>query len=296
MRYKKPALSFDDQVLLLEKRNLVVDDRAVAAEILSHISYYRLICAYCKEFQLPNSDDFVPGCNFRDIHSLYQFDKKLRFLMADTLETIEVHFRTQITYQLAIVGGAFAHLNRDHFSLAFNHAEFVAKVKDLENDSSDKFVQHFHLKYCQEPDLPIWMATELMSFGMISRMYSGLKNEFQKPIAAQFNLHPSILRTWLHTLSYIRNICAHHGLLWNRELAIKPEIPYRDGRWPYLGVNPKSTYAVIIILQDLAMSINSASECRQHFFMHLSGCDARQLAGMRVLNNWSKFKPWSEIS
>jgi abortive infection bacteriophage resistance protein len=216
--------------------------------------------------------------------------------MADTLGAIEVHFRTQITYQLAMAGGAFAHLSKEHFSLVFDHPSFVTRITTLEGESSDKFVEHFRLKYFEEQYIPVWMTTELMSFGMVSRMYSGLRNDFQKPIAAQFSLHPSVLRTWLHTLSYVRNICAHHGRLWNREIAIKPEIPYKDGRWPYLGVNPKSTYAVLIILQDLAMSINSTSGCRQHFFEHLSACDERQLGGMRVPKNWAKFKPWSDLS
>jgi abortive infection bacteriophage resistance protein len=295
MQYTKPALSFEDQLRLLEKRGLVVEDREFANAVLSRISYYRLICAYCKQFQKPNSDDFEPGSTFKDIYLLYVFDKTLRFALADALETIEVYLRTQVTYQLSMADGAFAHLNKDNFSLIYDHAAFAEKVTALEEDSSDKFVEHFRLKYHEENHLPIWMATELMSFGMISRMYAGLKNEFQKPIAAKFNLHPSVLRTWFHTLSYIRNVCAHHGLLWNRELAITPEIPYKNGRWPYLGANPKSAYAVMVILQDLAVTINPSSQCRQVFLKHLTKCDERQLNGLKVPKNWKTFSPWVDI-
>jgi abortive infection bacteriophage resistance protein len=220
MRYTKIALTFADQVRLLESRNLIVADRAAAEEALSHISYYRL-SAYFRPFRIKNSEEF-DGASFADVMALYRFDKELRSLIDDALETIEIHFRTRLTYHLALAGGAFAHTNPAFFMPMFDHTGCLAKIQELEGPASDKFVSHFRTKYHEEQHLPVWMATELMSFGTISHVYGALTLNLKNAIVDGFDIHYSILTNWMHTLSYIRNICAHHGRLWNRELAIRP--------------------------------------------------------------------------
>jgi abortive infection bacteriophage resistance protein len=55
------------------------------------------------------------------------------------------------------------------------------------------------------------MATELMSFGNISRVYGALDLGLKKEIVDGCDIHYSVLTTWLHTLLYIRNICALTG-------------------------------------------------------------------------------------
>jgi abortive infection bacteriophage resistance protein len=207
MRYPKPALSFADQVKLLESRKLIVEDRAEAEDVLSHISYFRL-SAYFRPFRKSDSEEFN-GATFNDILLLYKFDKHLRLLISDVLESIEVHFRTRITYHLALRGGAFAHINPSNFLPGFDHLAFLAQIKEMEAKSSDKFVAHFQGKYISESHLPIWMATELMPFGFLSRVYSSLTYDIQREVADDIGVHRSVLiKSWLHTLSYVRNVCA----------------------------------------------------------------------------------------
>jgi len=121
MRYTKIALSFADQVRLLESRKLIVEDRAATEETLSHISYYRL-SAYFRPFRIQDSEDF-DGASFSDILAVYRFDKELRSLIDDALETIEIHFRTRLTYHLAMAGGAFAHASPAFFMPSFDHQD-----------------------------------------------------------------------------------------------------------------------------------------------------------------------------
>ena len=73
----------------------------------------------------------------------------------------------------------------------------MAKIKELEGPASDRFVSHFRAKYHEEEHLPIWMATELMSFGTISREYGGLTLDLKKAIVSGFDIHYSILTNWL---------------------------------------------------------------------------------------------------
>jgi abortive infection bacteriophage resistance protein len=75
------------------------------------------------------------------------------------------------------------------------------------------------------------MAAEIMSFGMISNLFQGLKFSDQKYIGRIYNLPAPVLSSWLHFLTYIRNLCAHHSRIWNRELAIRPKFPDKTLGW-----------------------------------------------------------------
>ena len=53
----------------------------------------------CIRFRKPNPDgslsnDFIPGTTWNDINSLYRFDRKLRLLVFDAIERIEIALRT----------------------------------------------------------------------------------------------------------------------------------------------------------------------------------------------------------
>ena len=103
--YTKPALTIDQQIDLLEKRGLSIPDHAQARRHLSNISYYRL-SAYMLPYRVLDSsgnylDQFVPGATWDDVYNLYKFDRKLRLLVFDAIERIEIALRTQVIYQLS---------------------------------------------------------------------------------------------------------------------------------------------------------------------------------------------------
>ncbi|MCE3239055.1 MAG: uncharacterized protein K0R24_2036 [Gammaproteobacteria bacterium] len=96
--FDKPALSIEEQINLLLNRNLILNDLHEACHYLTTIVYYRLMI-YFKPFLAStiNSDnEFKPETSFSDIVSLYVFDRKLRLLVTDASERIEVAFRTAI--------------------------------------------------------------------------------------------------------------------------------------------------------------------------------------------------------
>jgi len=66
---------------------------------------------------------------------------------------------------------------------------------------------------------PLWVVTELMTFGELSRWFALTKDVKVKSAVAKDLGMPSreVLEGTLQLLSYIRNICAHHGRLWNRQ-------------------------------------------------------------------------------
>lgn len=250
MRYDKLPLTVEQQVALLESRGMVIHDHAVAVQTLRCISYYRL-SAYWHPFKT-EGDRFAPGTHFSRALELYEFDRHLRLLVMDAIERVEVRLRTQATYHFSHAFGAMGHVEPMNFRRDFNHAAWIGKVRAEAKQSQEVFIEHFRARYDGFPDLPLWMATEVIPFGALSRFYEGMRPAEQRLIAAGHGIHHSVLRSWLRTLAYVRNLCAHHARLWNRELAVAPELPRHDGRWqPPLTPSNRRLFAVLLLLRQL---------------------------------------------
>ena len=113
MEYQKPPLTYNAQLDLLITRGLRVVDRVTALGYLRNISYYRL-SAYYLPFK--QNEEFKPNTCVEDIINLYTFDRKLRLLVMDAIESIEIALRSQIIYHLSHTYGAFGYLNSNNFS------------------------------------------------------------------------------------------------------------------------------------------------------------------------------------
>lgn len=226
--YNKPWLSVADQVTVLESRGLIIDDRAIAEEFLGFVNYYRF-SGYCLAFQDRN-DHFRSGVKFSDIIYAYEFDSDLRSLVGDWLELAEIDLRTQSVHLFSEKYHAFGHCDQVNFSNPFSkkisHAEWLTRLQDdTKNSEKERCVAHFKARYLQYPDLPIWAAAEVMTFGSLSRFIGGLKRKDRKTLAKFYNLNSEELATMVHHLSYVRNVCAHHGRLWERYHQIKLLLP-----------------------------------------------------------------------
>lgn len=240
-RYNKPALTFSQQVDLLISRGLIIENRRRVEKTLANISYYRL-SAYMLPFKKCENnvvkDEFVEGTTWDKVYDLYKFDRKLRLLMFDAIERIEVAIRTQIVNQLSLKYGSHWHDNRSIFRAPVtrrrrNGSTFVDDVytdiqehiKDrLRNDRSEAFIQHYRATYSEPENPPSWMSVEIMYFSQLSRICEGLKQRADRTgIARYFALPPDTFLSWLHALNFTRNLCAHHSRMWNRDMNIVPE-------------------------------------------------------------------------
>ncbi len=172
--YQKPWLSYADQVAQLIARGLTITDSAAAEQFLSHINYFRF-SGYCLAFeQHPHA--FRPGVTFEQVRASYDFDLALRDLVTEALEMIEVDMRTAIAYYFGQKYGAFGHVDPANFFRTFDHQGWLSRLRDETGRSSESFVTHFRNSHSQFPDLPIWMLTETVSFGGLSKMFQGMLN------------------------------------------------------------------------------------------------------------------------
>ena len=148
----------------------------------------------------------------------------------DAIERVEIAVRTQLTNAFTLKYGAFGHLNKDNLpridKARWN--DLIQKIREEADHSQEHFVEHYQKKYRKESDLPLWMAVELMTFGMLLTLFRGVETDIKRSIAAVYGVSAEVLESWLHCLNQIRNICAHHGRLWNRVMGIRPAIPRRN--------------------------------------------------------------------
>lgn len=249
--FTKPWQSWPDQLRTLEARGLVVSDRTVAEAFLSHVNYYRL-SGYCLAFE-QSRHVFVPGTTLEQIQGAYEFDRVLRDLITEALEIIEVDLRTTIAYHFGQHYQAFGHTSAGNFYAAFRHQDWLDKLHAEALRSNEQFVQHYRNTYLGFPDLPVWMVTELMSFGALSLMYKGMIRQDQRAISQRYGVQSRFLASWLHHLVYVRNVCAHHARLWDRVWAIKPDVPpIPPWRPPILPGNDHLFVTLLILRRLLA--------------------------------------------
>lgn len=256
--YNKPALTVDQQIDLLVSRGLSLPDKDKARHYLQFISYYRL-SGYTISFEQiidgKRTHQFKTGTIFDDILVLYDFDRHLRTLVMDAIERIEVAVRTQICLALAITyNDSHWHLRRDLFKPEFNYNAFIKKCTEEQQNSKEKFVLHYKNTYTQPELAPAWMTTELLPMGTWSIVYKNLENRSDKKrVSDVFKLSPVDLESWLHALTYIRNLCAHHSRIWNRHFTIRPKQISEYVKY----LTPTTTFAAQAAMMHLLLKIIS---------------------------------------
>lgn len=294
--YQKPWLSQADQVSRLVARGLNVSDTVAAQRFLSHINYYRF-SGYCLAFE-QSRHSFPNGVTFEQIRFAYDFDMALRDLVTEALEILEVDFRAVIAYEFGQRHGAFGHIDPTKFFHRFNHTDWLQRLQEEAERSSELFVEHFQKNYSQFPDLPIWMAMEVMSFGALSKMLQGMVRNDQRKVARRYSVQPQDLVAIFHHLVYIRNLCAHHSRLWDRVWAIKPSLPHGLAWQPPNVPSNDRLFATLLMLYHLMTCCPAAAQFVQHWRdrlkQHLSQPPHTRnpLALMGMPSNWEIHPVW----
>lgn len=224
MHYDKPSLSIAEQIKLLKSRGIKISNMEYASKHLHFVGYYRLT-GYIKHFEISRDKYQV---DFEDIISLYKFDKELRLVVLDAIEAIEIAVKSCLTLTLSNEYGAHWFQRPELFGSQKDYRNFIeivdSEVINKSKCSRDIFINHYYTKYTFPKYPPSWMVLECLTMGTISKLFQSLNREQRKKIAKHFGLDEIILVSWLHILTYIRNVCAHHSRLWDRKLTLKPKI------------------------------------------------------------------------
>jgi abortive infection bacteriophage resistance protein len=221
-----------------------------ARHLLQNISYYRL-SGYWRHLLVDRQRHiFLPGTDFETVFNLYKFDRELRRMVIVELEKIEVAVRSQLSYVMSTAHGHFWIDDASLFCGATEYGNILADINRELSRGNEDFIKSFRAKY-SNPLPPSPMTVEIMSFGTLSRLYKCLHPGADKrSVARHFGLNDRVFESWLHSIVYIRNICAHHARMWNRRLSIPP-MPPRNTANVWLGCsvpNDRLFYLLSIIV------------------------------------------------
>jgi len=261
--FDKPAITHAEQVALLQKRGMIINNTAEAAFYLQHLNYYRL-GAYWLPFEVDHTThQFKSGTRFNDVLNLYIFDRELRLLVLDGIERIEVSVRSQWAYQLGHLHSPHAHLDQTLFAIKYWQGNLTKLTEEVKR-ADEIFIKHIQATYSESLP-PVWAVCEVMSLGLLSRWYSSLQPKLtRRAIASPYGIDEAVLGSWLQHLLLVRNICAHHSRLWNREFAVTPKIPKRKSQQTsgQFVANSRKVYNTLVIILHFLDVISPQHSCR----------------------------------
>lgn len=267
--FPKQALTLREQVELLRLRGMSITDDAKAEHYLGFINYYRL-AAYWLPFEADHSTHtFRPGTTFDLVLDHYVFDRNLRVLLIDAIERVEVAVRTQFAYRLAHAYGPHALLDPGLFQAkasGWSYRRFCQSLEQDVQDSKETFVEHLRSKYA-EPLPPVWAAVEIMTLGQLSKWFANLKHGSDRNrVAHVFDFDELNFVSFLHHLVFIRNLCAHHSRVWNRQFAFSFKIPRHRPVAVLSSLNsaaPKKLYNTLVMLAYLLDKVSPGHHWKQ---------------------------------
>jgi abortive infection bacteriophage resistance protein len=222
----KPSTTYTEQINLLKKRKLIFLNDIKACSVLKDTNYYRL-SGYM--LSVKKDDEFFDNTTFEQIYDYHNFDKKLRQILFDLIEDIEIAFRSRIAYYIAHKYGPLGYKSSNIFLNKNMHSSFIEELNKKINSAyrQELFIKHHFLKYNGE--IPIWVLVEILSFSFLSKLFSNMKIEDKKEFSKiYYNSKDVYLQSWIHHLVYIRNICAHFSRLYCKLLVIKPKFLEKD--------------------------------------------------------------------
>ena len=289
----KPYLPVYNLVQLMQSRGMLIEDAARAERKLAQVGYYRLSGFWfpCRQYLIGDNgqitvsaqtgkpvraETMLAGTSFNKVFELYLFDKRLRLLMLDALERVEIFVRTALADELGY-----------HNPLAYEDASFISPEQtrvytDKQGNRRNAWAdwtrrQQEQLSRCQEDHvlshrhkgraIPIWVAVEAWDFGTVSKYFELLKGRWQNRIGERLGVgNAKVLRNWLQELNTLRNRCAHHTRIWNQPLGnplpVLPE-PFFDSL--ALDENARSRLlGLVAVLAYLLQQIGPSSQWLAH--------------------------------
>ena len=294
--YTKPPLPVQEQINLLKNRGLQIPDEPRAARYLQNIGYYRLSGYMYPFLANPKQHLYKAGATFEDILNLYRFDRGLRLLVFSGIEKIEVALRSQITNQFSLASqDPFWYTKATYFADPVKHSDFLNKLSSNIGRSNYAFIKHFYNTY-SDPWPPTWVIFEILSMGQFSILYSNMaKSPPRKAVADYFGIKETIMTSWLHTLVYVRNICAHHARLWNKDLRVPVKLPKKTAnKWlSASNLTSRKVYIVLAIIVYLLDTITPHHTFRQKINSLVTKYPNTDIAAMGFPQNWRSDTFWT---
>jgi abortive infection bacteriophage resistance protein len=323
MKYLKKPLTLEQQADQLIARGLVADRQPLISRLRA-VNYYRLT-GYLYPYRVRDAsnnptDQFIAGTNLDAVWRRYNFDRRLRILLLDAIERIEVAVRSQFVYHFVHKHGPFGYLDAKNLPgfkkqpvwiRWWRNAKFLVKGKRIEQDdyaqwlgklrreksrASETFVKEYAKKYGDSHDyLPLWMACELMTCETALQFVKGVDRRIVQKVAADFNFPDEQLMSWTKAIFTLRNACAHHARIWNRVFGVKPSVPgkNKNPQWHIQpGFAPDRVGLMMTVCQYWLGNVSPTNQWKQRLFKLFNEYPEIPLTEMGLPLDWRNHPLW----
>ena len=258
----KEFKTLNEQIEILKNKGLTIDDEYTTKQILLKESYF-FLSGYRHIFlRSPSDKRYIMGTTFEEQYALFVFDRHFRNIIFKNLLVVETNIKSIFSYQLS---KKYGYKEKDYLRIQnFSNdptknrqiSDLISKMKRQirVNGRQHSATIHYLSNYGY---IPLWVLVKVLSFGIVSEMYSILKPDDQLAIAQLYNLDVQTLELYLALLANYRNLCAHEDILYDHRTQRCIDdtkyhqllnVPLMNNEYIY-GKN--DLFALIIILKQL---------------------------------------------
>lgn len=304
MELNKTPLTIAEQIELLKLKGISLEDDAFVRRVLTHINYHRLR-AYCFPHEKADrgnsgqsSHSSISVDSFNYVFKLYTFDRSLRLLLLEAIEIVEIALRAHFVQVLAENYGSHAYLNPSIFYRQDVHANCIAILDKQLMRTNEVIVNNCSIDYKNPIYPPIWAASELLTLGGLSRWIENIKRrQDRQAVALKLNLDEVVARSFSHHLTHVRNICAHHGRIWNRKFTLTMRLPINpvslNSQFNKNSFDQRKFFNTLVILCWCTKTIDPKTTWPARLKALLKTRSDKELELIGVVNGWADFELFS---
>jgi abortive infection bacteriophage resistance protein len=324
--YTKPPADTPTVLAKLQAQGLTISDAANATRTIDRVGYFRFRGYLYPYFDLaavlpPMPRKFKVGATFEQALDMYRFDEGLRRLIFNLITELEVTLRTTLDSTMSHTAGhGFWYLQPEWFKNGGHPSRVIGSLSSSFCASSENYAQHYHLTYFNEQSgkykhlPPFWIICELSTIGQLRDFFEGLKEDASPPFPSATLPKNTVLdkmakrlgasdfrglAKWVHVLRDVRNACAHHGRLWNRNLIAPPSVGNKVSKpFPLLPngrqAKTNTVYAALVMMRVICKSqgINDQIQASLLSLFSLYPEAQNHLYAMGMPTDWDKDNIW----
>ena len=259
---EKQFKNLDEQIEIFKHKGLVIIDEDYAKQVLLRENYFFLNGYRHLFYKSAKEKVFIKGTTFEELYSLFLFDRSFRNVLFKYLLVIENNLKSITSYQLS---KKYGYRERDYLK-AKNFTQLPERQRQV-NDLLKKMKRQIRVNGSQHSAtlhyvsnygyIPLWILVKVLSFGIVSEMFSILKPEDHRDICKVYNIELDDFLVYLPILANYRNLCAHEDILYENRTQKQIgdtvyhqilDIPKQNNEYIY---GKSDVFALLIIMRQL---------------------------------------------
>ncbi len=281
----QPPLTVEEQIENLKELNLHIEDEEEARQLLNDISYFRLIKAFSLGLK-PKNGNYYDGISFNQIVELYKFNCDFRQILFPIIERIEINLRCRVANYFSAKYGTLGYEYSMNFADREYHDAFLEDIElEISRNEKSPFIKNFINNYC-DGKIPMYALVELFSFGTLSKFFKNMKNSDKKAIAQSYGIGYTYLESWIESIAYVRNLCAHYGRLYNAKIPKRPRL-YKE--YIEAGITDIRVFGILLCISHLVLHDIHWINFVEHLEKLINKYPVVKIETMGFPPNWKEF-------